>query len=231
MAEAGGHAPCRRPESTAQRCRSRSVVGFATAGSAPLGCVGAREGVAGTWRSLVAHLTGGQGVAGSNPVVPTNTGPADDGRNTTSAGFLQVSSRSCWVGDRAQLGTIWGPAGIQEGCQRVAAAVSKNAAAGCGPNCSLTGECLRRAAALQVRAIGRPGQPARGRAAGRGPPRRPTPPPRRTAAGGVDRTLTEAWSLPAVKYEWPPVMRSKTLSTSSGVYQLVKNRCVARAVH
>ncbi|GAA4891588.1 AAA family ATPase [Streptomyces coeruleoprunus] len=26
---------------------------------------------AGTWRSLVAHLTGGQGVAGSNPVVPT----------------------------------------------------------------------------------------------------------------------------------------------------------------
>src|SRR5690606_13755281 len=29
------------------------------------------RGVAGTWRSLVAHLTGGQGVAGSNPVVPT----------------------------------------------------------------------------------------------------------------------------------------------------------------
>ena len=26
----------------------------------------------GTWRSLVAHLTGGQGVAGSNPVVPTH---------------------------------------------------------------------------------------------------------------------------------------------------------------
>ena len=25
----------------------------------------------GWWRSLVAHLTGGQGVAGSNPVVPT----------------------------------------------------------------------------------------------------------------------------------------------------------------
>ena len=23
------------------------------------------------WRSLVAHLTGGQGVAGSNPVIPT----------------------------------------------------------------------------------------------------------------------------------------------------------------
>ena len=26
----------------------------------------------GMWRSLVAHLTGGQGVAGSNPVIPTN---------------------------------------------------------------------------------------------------------------------------------------------------------------
>jgi hypothetical protein len=29
------------------------------------------HGQSGTWRSLVAHLTGGQGVAGSNPVVPT----------------------------------------------------------------------------------------------------------------------------------------------------------------
>ena len=28
----------------------------------------------GTWRSLVAHLTGGQGVVGSNPAVPTTTG-------------------------------------------------------------------------------------------------------------------------------------------------------------
>ena len=26
----------------------------------------------GMWRSLVAHLTGGQGVAGSNPVIPTS---------------------------------------------------------------------------------------------------------------------------------------------------------------
>ncbi len=25
----------------------------------------------GTWRSPVAHLTGGQGVGGSNPLVPT----------------------------------------------------------------------------------------------------------------------------------------------------------------
>ncbi len=30
-----------------------------------------RGPIFGTWRSLVAHLTGGQGVAGSNPVVPT----------------------------------------------------------------------------------------------------------------------------------------------------------------
>ena len=27
------------------------------------------------WRSLVAHLTGGQGVAGSNPVIPTKFSP------------------------------------------------------------------------------------------------------------------------------------------------------------
>jgi hypothetical protein len=29
------------------------------------------RGGTGTWRSLVAHLTGGQGVVGSNPAVPT----------------------------------------------------------------------------------------------------------------------------------------------------------------
>ena len=29
----------------------------------------------GLWRSLVAHLTGGQGVAGSNPVNPTDKAP------------------------------------------------------------------------------------------------------------------------------------------------------------
>ena len=26
----------------------------------------------GMWRSLVAHLTGGQGAGGSNPLIPTN---------------------------------------------------------------------------------------------------------------------------------------------------------------
>ena len=31
----------------------------------------------GLWRSLVAHLTGGQGVAGSNPVSPTREAPVD----------------------------------------------------------------------------------------------------------------------------------------------------------
>ena len=29
-------------------------------------------GLTGAWRSLVAHLTGGQGVGGSNPLAPTN---------------------------------------------------------------------------------------------------------------------------------------------------------------
>ena len=38
------------------------------------------DGFSGLWRSLVAHLTGGQGVAGSNPVSPTHR----SGGNTTS---------------------------------------------------------------------------------------------------------------------------------------------------
>ena len=39
-----------------------------------------RQYTTGTWRSLVAHLTGGQGVAGSNPAVPTNPDPSDGRR-------------------------------------------------------------------------------------------------------------------------------------------------------
>ena len=35
----------------------------------------AAEAAIGLWRSLVAHLTGGQGVAGSNPVSPTRRNP------------------------------------------------------------------------------------------------------------------------------------------------------------
>ena len=36
---------------------------------------GQRRSARGLWRSLVAHLTGGQGVAGSNPVSPTSECP------------------------------------------------------------------------------------------------------------------------------------------------------------
>src|SRR5690606_30121285 len=39
----------------------------------------------GLWRSLVAHLTGGQVVAGSNPVSPTAKTPSDLGRKGFSA--------------------------------------------------------------------------------------------------------------------------------------------------
>ena len=41
------------------------LLGFARLPGPPL--------ASGLWRSLVAHLTGGQGVAGSNPVSPTDT--------------------------------------------------------------------------------------------------------------------------------------------------------------
>src|SRR5690348_11608776 len=41
---------------------------------APYAKVVASAWADGTWRSLVAHLTGGQGVAGSNPAVPTSVG-------------------------------------------------------------------------------------------------------------------------------------------------------------
>ena len=53
------------------------------------------------WRSLVAHLTGGQGVAGSNPVIPTifivfcNV----QGNNWT---FIPGASSSASPGRRAQ---------------------------------------------------------------------------------------------------------------------------------
>ena len=46
----------------------------------------------GMWRSLVAHLTGGQGVAGSNPVIPTNNyGP--DIVNSSGLFILKAISR------------------------------------------------------------------------------------------------------------------------------------------
>ena len=45
----------------------------------------------GWWRSLVAHLTGGQGVAGSNPVHPTRK--AEVGGDFPSAFFFWASVR------------------------------------------------------------------------------------------------------------------------------------------
>src|SRR5690625_8001920 len=36
-------------------------------------CHRAWQHLCGLWRSLVAHISGGDGVAGSNPVSPTNT--------------------------------------------------------------------------------------------------------------------------------------------------------------
>jgi hypothetical protein len=41
----------------------------------------------GTWRSLVAHLTGGQGVVGSNPAVPT--------KETAGQGHCQPRHPKC----------------------------------------------------------------------------------------------------------------------------------------
>ena len=41
----------------------------------------------GLWRSLVAHLTGGQGVAGSNPVSPTKRNPLRLAVSQAEAGF------------------------------------------------------------------------------------------------------------------------------------------------
>ncbi len=43
----------------------------------------------GLWRSLVAHLTGGQGVAGSNPVSPTEVYAGQIPRGVTKPGFVQ----------------------------------------------------------------------------------------------------------------------------------------------
>ena len=63
---------------SAQSCRSRFVsIGGTASGDEMHGKSGlcakvkASAWADGTWRSLVAHLTGGQGVAGSNPAVPT----------------------------------------------------------------------------------------------------------------------------------------------------------------
>lgn len=62
---------------------------------------------------------GPTGVAGSKPVVPTNTGRADAGLNTRSVGFSGYAP-IFMVGDRAELGTIWEPVAVEEGGQRFA---------------------------------------------------------------------------------------------------------------
>ena len=57
------------------RTWSRAVAQLGSApdwGSSGLAAVAGQKMNNGMWRSLVAHLTGGQGVAGSNPVSPTN---------------------------------------------------------------------------------------------------------------------------------------------------------------
>jgi hypothetical protein len=69
----------------------------------------------GLWRSLVAHLTGGQGVAGSNPVSPTNE---TKGRRMAALFLvvLSVRTRNLLVGPRragprAPRSGVWGSGG------------------------------------------------------------------------------------------------------------------------
>ena len=50
----------------------RTLTGSAVKENPRASCSG-RVSLFGAWRSLVAHLTGGQVVAGSNPAVPTNS--------------------------------------------------------------------------------------------------------------------------------------------------------------
>jgi hypothetical protein len=45
----------------------------------------------GMWRSLVAHLTGGQGAAGSNPVIPTGTSSRSEAVSEKSGAASFVS--------------------------------------------------------------------------------------------------------------------------------------------
>ena len=71
----------------APRVGSRGASGQATIGE--LSACGRRTGM---WRSLVAHLTGGQGVAGSNPVIPTKALV----RGNFHRGFV-VSGRGHWL--------------------------------------------------------------------------------------------------------------------------------------
>ena len=73
-----GHAiPMETPAEGWRRRRSRKPVAVKRVGvrssRSPREVPGLRPGF-GMWRSLVAHLAGGQGAAGSNPVIPTRVG-------------------------------------------------------------------------------------------------------------------------------------------------------------
>ena len=68
----GSGAPCVRSARVyAEASRIRYAFRVASVGATPRSRL-LSNGSLGLWRSLVAHLTGGQGVAGSNPVSPTN---------------------------------------------------------------------------------------------------------------------------------------------------------------
>ena len=65
----------------------------------------------GLWRSLVAHLTGGQGVAGSNPVSPTERDrrseavfPLGEAASWLSSGPCDTSVDTTWPRNRANTG-------------------------------------------------------------------------------------------------------------------------------
>ena len=51
----------------------------------------------GLWRSLVAHLTGGQGVAGSNPVNPTRVLPAQTGFSVWAVFYAGVPDHNLTI--------------------------------------------------------------------------------------------------------------------------------------
>ena len=65
LERAGSGVGRRRSKLARERADGRILGGCRPSVSEQIACVG-------MWRSLVAHLTGGQGVAGSNPVIPTN---------------------------------------------------------------------------------------------------------------------------------------------------------------
>ncbi len=73
----------------------------------------------GTWPSLVGHLTGGQGVAGSNPAVPTSTTSRLIRDPPQVSGPFMATSCLPRKLDRSQPGTIWEPPGSQVGAEGI----------------------------------------------------------------------------------------------------------------